>query len=57
MNTPRRSVRIDPELWKAALEVSTERQETVSEVIRRALETYTRPVPTLRGPIVEIRRP
>lgn len=35
-------MRVPDELWEAALRVANDRGETVSEVIRRALETYIR---------------
>jgi hypothetical protein len=39
---PARAVRVEDALWKAAQERAAERGETVSDVIRRALERYTR---------------
>jgi negative regulator of replication initiation len=38
--TTRRSVRVDDSLWAAAAANAAERGESVSDVIRRALETY-----------------
>ena len=38
--TSRRSVRVSDELWDAAVAACAERRETVSDVIRRALESY-----------------
>jgi predicted CopG family antitoxin len=38
--TPSRAIRIDDDLWSAALTKAGERGETVSEVIRRALRRY-----------------
>lgn len=40
--TPNRSVRVPDELWQAALRVAHDRDETVTEVILRALERYVR---------------
>ena len=40
--TPIRSVRIPDEEWRAAQERAAERGETVTDVIRRALERYAR---------------
>lgn len=40
--TIHRTVRIDGELWSAALAVAKERGENLSEVIRRALIEYSR---------------
>lgn len=38
--TPTVSVRIDPELWKAAVAKAARRGETVSDVIRQAVREY-----------------
>lgn len=38
--TPLRNVRVADELWQAAMAKALERGETLSEVIRRALEKY-----------------
>lgn len=38
--TPLRNVRVSDELWQAALLKAEERGETVSDVVRRALERY-----------------
>ena len=38
--TPARGVRVPEELWRAALERAAARGETVSDVLRRALEAY-----------------
>ena len=38
--TPLRNVRVSDELWQAALFKAEERGETVSDVVRRALERY-----------------
>lgn len=43
--TPLRAVRISDDLWIAAKRVAADRDETVSEVIRRALERYVRAHP------------
>jgi len=40
--TPLRSMRVEEALWAAALAKSQERGETVSDVIRRALERYVK---------------
>ena len=40
--SPLRSVRIPDEVWLAALEIASQRNETVSEVIRKALERYVK---------------
>lgn len=40
--TPARAVRISEPLWRAAQERAAERGETVTDVIRRALERYVR---------------
>ena len=39
---PARAVRIEDELWEAAKVRAAERGETVSDVIRRALQRYVR---------------
>lgn len=38
--TPTVSVRIDPQLWQAAVKKAAGKGETASDVIRRALLTY-----------------
>jgi predicted HicB family RNase H-like nuclease len=38
-----RAVRVETELWDAAKAKAAEKGETVSDVIRRALERYVRP--------------
>lgn len=38
--TPKRSIRIDDELWQAATEKAKDRREAVADVIRRALLAY-----------------
>ena len=38
--TPSRNVRVSDELWTAAQAKAAERDETVADVIRRALERY-----------------
>jgi predicted transcriptional regulator len=40
--TPIRTVRIPDELWEAAQRKASDNDETVSDVIRRALERYVR---------------
>lgn len=40
VNTTARNVRVDDELWHAALEKAKRRRETVSDVMRRALLAY-----------------
>jgi len=37
---PARAVRVEDGLWRAAQQAAAERGETVSDVIRRALERY-----------------
>ena len=39
-NTQRRSIRIDDEIWLAALERADEEGRTVSDVVRIALRQY-----------------
>ena len=38
--TPKRSIRIDDELWDAAASKAKDRRESVADVIRRALLAY-----------------
>lgn len=40
--TPNHSVRVDDELWQAALRKAHERGETLTDVIRDALRRYLR---------------
>ena len=40
--TPSRNVRVSDELWHAAQAKADERGESVSDVVRRALEKYVR---------------
>ncbi len=40
-NTPQRSIRVPPELWRAAKAKAASRGETVTDVILRALLRYT----------------
>lgn len=40
--TPRRSIRVTDALWEAALSKAETKGESVSDVIRRALERYVR---------------
>lgn len=40
--TPRRTIRIPDELWGAAQAKASERGETLSGVLRKALERYVR---------------
>jgi hypothetical protein len=40
-DTPR-AIRIPDDLWRAALAKAAERGDTVSEVVRKALERYVR---------------
>jgi predicted HicB family RNase H-like nuclease len=42
-HTPHRTIRITDELWTAAQERAAERGESVTDVIRRALERYVKP--------------
>ena len=44
--TPTRSVRIPDELWEAAKRVASDRGETVTSVIIRALVRYVREHPS-----------
>ena len=41
-SNPARAVRVEDALWRAAQERAAERGETVSDVIRRALQRYVR---------------
>ena len=41
-DNPARSVRVRDELWNAAKERAAEREETVTDVLIRALERYVR---------------
>ena len=41
-DTTPRAIRIPDDLWAAALDKATERDETVSEVVRNALERYVK---------------
>ena len=43
--TPHRSVRVPDELWEAAQRVASDRGETVTAVILRALKRYVRDHP------------
>jgi antitoxin component of RelBE/YafQ-DinJ toxin-antitoxin module len=43
--TPKRGVRIADDLWRAAQRVAADRGETLTDVIRRALEQYVREHP------------
>lgn len=38
--TPKRSIRIDDELWDQAVEKAKDRRESVADVVRRALLAY-----------------
>jgi predicted DNA-binding protein len=38
--TPKRSIRIDDELWERATQLAAERDENLSAIIREALENY-----------------
>jgi predicted transcriptional regulator len=40
--TPGRNVRVPDELWEAAQEIACDRDETVTDVILRALRRYVR---------------
>lgn len=40
--TPLRNVRVPDDLWHAAMSKALDRGETLSEVIRRALEKYVK---------------
>ena len=41
-DNPARAVRVPDELWRAAKEKAAERGESVSDVIRKALERYAK---------------
>jgi predicted CopG family antitoxin len=41
-DTTPRAIRISDDLWEAALAKAKEKDETVSDVVRRALERYVR---------------
>lgn len=41
-DTPSRNIRVDDELWKAAQARAAENDETVAQVIRRALREYVK---------------
>jgi hypothetical protein len=41
--TTARAVRIEDGLWRAAQQKAADKGETVTDVIRRALQRYTRP--------------
>jgi hypothetical protein len=43
--TPKRGARIADDLWRAAQRVAADRGETLTDVIRRALEQYVREHP------------
>ena len=38
--TPRHAVRVPDELWQTAVEIAKHRGETLTEVVREALERY-----------------
>ena len=40
--TPLRNVRVSDDLWNAAMAMAEQRGETLSDVIRRALERYAK---------------
>jgi predicted HicB family RNase H-like nuclease len=40
--TPTRNVRVSDDLWEAAMARALERGESLSDVIRRALEEYAK---------------
>lgn len=42
VRTPPRSIRVPEDLWRAAMAVADERGESVTDVLRRALERYVR---------------
>lgn len=44
-STPNRTIRVSDELWEAARRVAADRGETVTDVVRRALERYVREHP------------
>lgn len=49
-STPLRTVRVAPEVWDAAKERATLNDETVSDVIRRALVEYVMLPPLSTAP-------
>ena len=40
--TPHRTIRVEDELWDAAVAVAKERGESVSEILRAALKRYVK---------------
>jgi antitoxin component of RelBE/YafQ-DinJ toxin-antitoxin module len=42
IRTPPRSIRVPDDLWRAAMAVADERGESITDVLRRALERYVR---------------
>ena len=42
MTTTARAIRIPDDLWEAALAKAGERGDTVSEIVRKALERYVK---------------
>jgi negative regulator of replication initiation len=42
VRTPLRSIRVPDDLWRAAMAVADERGESITDVLRRALERYVR---------------
>lgn len=43
--TPHRTIRVEPDLWDAAKRRAAQQGESVSDVIRRALQTYVDQAP------------
>jgi hypothetical protein len=39
-DNPARGIRVEDSLWNAAIEIATEQDETISQVVRRALRKY-----------------
>lgn len=40
--TPHRTIRVEDELWEAAVALAKERGESVSEILRAALKRYVK---------------
>lgn len=47
--TPNRTIRVPDDLWEAAQRAAADNGETVTDVIRRALERYVRNHPVEGG--------
>ena len=42
-NTPRRTIRVPEDLWQASITRAEQKDETVTDVVIRALKRYVRP--------------